>query len=106
MSKRQATDPRENLSAETRFRFKDATHDVYEHLFSFLDRADKANFLVTVRDALDRAEEGVVKVDEPLYVSSLEAAVRSADENHPVSLGRLLQRFHVQLIDDAAPALL
>eukprot|EP00965_Chrysotila_dentata_P064776 2147585-Pleurochrysis_carterae.AAC.1 len=69
-------------------------------------QADKANFLVTVRDALDRADEGVVKVDEHLYAASLEAAVRSADENHTVSLNRLFHHFDLQLTDDAAPEML
>eukprot|EP00965_Chrysotila_dentata_P029904 995588-Pleurochrysis_carterae.AAC.1 len=76
----------------TEFPVHGAPRAVYRLFFSSLSRKQKAKFLVRVPDALDRAQEGDIRLGQNLYRRALGVAV-AAGKQHSAALHRLLELF-------------
>eukprot|EP00965_Chrysotila_dentata_P221360 6192343-Pleurochrysis_carterae.AAC.1 len=76
-----------------------APTEVYSLFFASLTRTEKAKFLLTVPDALDRAVNGDIPVGPNLCRTALKLAV-AANENYSAALHRLIEFCHIELEND------
>eukprot|EP00965_Chrysotila_dentata_P063408 2101586-Pleurochrysis_carterae.AAC.2 len=83
------------------FPVQGAPVEVYSLFFASLTRTEKAKFLLTVPDALDRAVHGDIPVGPNLCRTALKLAV-AANENYSAALHCLIEFCHIELENDAS----